>query len=79
MTKKLYKPSEIILENAKDAWEKRTSYRLPDQKAIQNEYVVQAILDFLDDSNDPIEIVEPDVPVIQIENENDAQPTYRRA
>jgi hypothetical protein len=78
MTKKIMKPSKLIMENARDIYVRKTGKQLLSYQTPTTDCVIQSILDFIDDTNPDIEIAMPDLPTIQLEDENDHQPQYRK-
>lgn len=81
MVKVKIKPSKYIFENAKIIYFQKNGKHLLSYQTPPNEYVLQAILDFIDDNHEEIELHEPEIPSIQQEvdlNENDSQPEFSK-
>lgn len=78
MPKKVFKPSAIIMESAREIYQRKNGKPLLSYQTPTNDCVLQSILDYLDDTNPDIEIMVPELPTINIEDENDHQPQYKK-
>lgn len=83
MTEVKIKPSQHIFEMAKVIYQRKNGKPILSYQTPPNEYILQAVLDFIDDNFNEIVVHEPELPIIQTENpleieKNDDQPNFHK-
>jgi len=78
MSKRQFKPSELIMDDARTIYERKNGKPLLSYQTPTYECILQGILNYLDDRDPSVEISLPELPTINLDDERDDQPEYRK-
>ena len=78
MTKRQFKPSELIMDDARTIYERKNGKPLLSYQTPTYECILQGILNYQEKSNPFVEISLPELPTINLDDERDDQPQYKK-